>query len=94
MYSEMVNTSKKTISEKKIVTLLILMVEVVIDVPNELQMEFKMCMSCCSYCIGCCREQEGVLNWLASLKLIISKPCGFPMKPVATVATVATCSDV
>ena len=43
--------------------------------PNELRMvllEFKMCSSCCSYCIGCSREQESLfkLNSLASLKLI------------------------
>ena len=32
-------------------------------------LEFKMCLSHCSYCIGCCREQESLLpvNSLATL---------------------------
>ena len=37
-------------AKKKVVTSPILMADVIL-------LEFKMCLSCCSYHIGCCREQ-------------------------------------
>ena len=57
-------------AEKKKVTSPILMAEVVIDVLRMILLEFMMCSSRCSYCISCCREQENILNSLASLKLM------------------------